>query len=357
MGIKSFFARISRFALLALLAPVALLSPTGCEDPNAVAAGAGESAARLESFEIRVGERVRDWCARVESENASVDALLGAAGSDSPAAGPGQSPLMKAQTQPGDGRTETASRSETPADRIEDSLTCDAVRRVAGTLRLPGERFAFLPAPVDRLNRFEGLFVPGRYTRESGESVDDLIRRLLEATGRRLRRGGISVADYNIPGLEFNAYRQMTLASIVEKEAASNRGYEGVAAVFLNRLRENEVLGSCPTVEYALGYHRPFLLFKDLELKSPYNAYKRRGLPPTPIAFFSDEAFAAVREPIDSAAYFFVYDWTTGDLIFADDYGAHKRNARGARERFIAKFGKETLYKKYDGLFYEMPAQ
>ncbi|MCR9142330.1 MAG: endolytic transglycosylase MltG [bacterium] len=349
MWIKSIFARSAKalparfaqpsFARLAQpsfarLAPAAFAGARGpafagvlailCSGPLAMACDGPavvadeESRPVGDSFEIRIGERVRDWCERLEARQA-------------------QNP---------------------PAAVDEQALNCATIRRAAATLQPVGPRFDFVPAPDDRLNRFEGLFVPGRYSRLAGESVNDLVLRLLEATADRLerKRDGIASADYNIPGLEFNAYRQMILASIVEKEAASNRGYEGVAAVFLNRLRDNEVLGSCPTVEYALGYHRPFLLFKDLELKSPYNVYKRRGLPPTPIAFFSDEAFAAVRNPIDSAAYFFVYDWTTGDLIFADDYGAHKRNAKGARERFIAKFGKETIYKKYDGLFYELPA-
>lgn len=338
MWIKSTERRFRGLALL--LAMACALPGLACDDP---ARDGGEhadpDAAGSRSFEIRVGERVRDWCERLGRD----------AVSDGSAADPEASDDSLLAADP-------AGIATSGAQGVSESLDCAAVRRSAGRLQFSEPRFAFVPPPVERINRFEGLFVPGRYTRASDESVDALIRRLLEATARRLERGGIDVAEYNIPGLEFGPYRQLILASIVEKEAASNRGYEGVAAVFLNRLRDNEVLGSCPTVEYALGYHRPFLLFKDLELKSPYNVYKRRGLPPTPIAFFSDGAFDAVRRPIDSAAYFFVFDWTTGDLIFADDYGAHKRNAAGARKRFIAQFGEETIYKRYDGLFYEMPA-
>ena len=272
-----------------------------------------------EAFEIRSGERVRDWCERLESDGSAV--------------------------------------------------TCAAVRRSAarlepgregwfGLLSGNGNRYEFLPPPIARLNRFEGLFVPGRYQRRADETVDDLILRLLAKTEARLRDSPRDDDPYNVPGLEFTGYRQMTLASIVEKEAASNRDYERVAAVFLNRLRNNEVLGSCPTVEYALGYHRPFLLYEDLKLDSPYNVYKRRGLPPTPIAFFSDEAFEAfdaVRRPIDSADYYFVYDWTNGELVFAEDYSDHRRNSELARERFINRFGKDRLYQKYEDLFYELP--
>ena len=199
--------------------------------------------------------------------------------------------------------------------------------------------------------------MPGQYELRSDESSAELVRRLLRRSAERLAQIRRSSTPYSIAGTGLSEYEQLTLASIVEKEAASNRGYERVAAVFLNRLRAREVLGSCPTVEYALGYHRPFLLFKDLEIQSPYNVYKRKGLPPTPIAFFSNGALQAVRQPIDSEDFFFVYDWTTGELVFAVEYSDHKRNAQVARKNFIRRFGDDGLYQKYDGLFYELPPE
>jgi hypothetical protein len=47
-----------------------------------------------------------------------------------------------------------------------------------------------------------------------------------------------------------------------------------VASVFFNRLAEQMDLSSCPALEYAPGYHRPFLIAKGLELDSPYNTYR-----------------------------------------------------------------------------------
>jgi UPF0755 protein len=63
-----------------------------------------------------------------------------------------------------------------------------------------------------------------------------------------------------------------------------------VAIVFHRRLRSGIPFGSCPSVEYVLGSHRPFLTSDDVSIHSPYNLYKKPGLTPTPICFFSDSA-------------------------------------------------------------------
>lgn len=147
--------------------------------------------------------------------------------------------------------------------------------------------------------------------------------------------------------------QRVILASIVEKEAVSNQQYERVASAFLNRLSTGQVLGSCPTVEYGLGYHRPFLLFKDLELQSDYNVYRRPGLPPGPVAQFSDDAYRAVLNPARTRDVFFVYDWTSGQLHFAVEYREHKNNAARARKNFIERYGKDMMYRRFDDLYYE----
>ncbi|MDH5656543.1 MAG: endolytic transglycosylase MltG [Spirochaetia bacterium] len=228
--------------------------------------------------------------------------------------------------------------------------------------------FPFLPKKGNTI-RFEGMFRPGNYEftfqADPGcfylqtQNKSDENSECLAAGYSRAKTIAVHILKKsedrylkNQAGLEF--YKEAILASIIEKEAASNKSYKFISSVFHNRLKQNMVLGSCPTVEYALGYHRPFLLFKDLELNSPYNVYKRKGLPPTPISFFSDEALEASRNPADTEYVFFVFDWTTGELSFSEEYEQHKKYAKKARENFIGKFGKESVHKEYPDKYYEL---
>ncbi|MBR30463.1 MAG: hypothetical protein CMN77_04070 [Spirochaetaceae bacterium] len=205
--------------------------------------------------------------------------------------------------------------------------------------------------------RYEGHFIPGKHTvnleadplNQAGVILDYMV----EESRRRLDSLESESSEQDARLSKLHRKEMMILASIVEKEAVSNQDYDRVASVFLNRLSTGQVLGSCPTVEYGLGYHRPFLLFKDLELQSDYNVYKRTGLPPGPVAQFSDEAYRAVLQPAKTEDVFFVYDWTTGKLHFAREYRDHKNNAARARSNFIQRYTKAPMYRRFDNLYYE----
>ncbi|MCE9600478.1 MAG: endolytic transglycosylase MltG [Spirochaetia bacterium] len=200
------------------------------------------------------------------------------------------------------------------------------------------------------LRRFEGAFVPGQYRflQREDESNESRSTRIVTEL---LARANLRFANLTRTGL--NLREKVILASIVEKEAVSKTNHAEIASVFLNRLARRQPLGSCPTVEYALGYHRPFLLFSDVRIESPYNVYRRKGLPPTPIAFFSDAAWDAVQNPIRTRYEFFVYDWTNGKVSFARAYSEHKVNANVARRNFTLKYGQARMYEKSPGKFYE----
>lgn len=246
-------------------------------------------------FEVRTGERVQDWCGRLSRQGI---------------------------------------------------LSCARVR--AAARRMPSGADRFLPPPTHHLRRFEGVFLPGRYPYERGEGTEAILARLIAAARRRYAE-----APPRAQGL--NLRQRMILASIVEKEAASGRQYAEIGAVFLNRLKRNMPLGSCPTVEYGLGYHRPFLMAADVRRMTPYNVYRRRGLPPTPIAFFTDEAWRAAAEPAPGEKLFFVYDWTTGALSFTARYSEHQGAAARARRNYVRRFGLAALQRKYANHFYESP--
>lgn len=101
-----------------------------------------------------------------------------------------------------------------------------------------------------------------------------------------------------------------TLASIVQKETSTIPERPVVAGLYLNRLKDNWPLQADPTVIFAL--HQKFgqdttikrVLLKDLNTDSPYNTYKKTGLPPGPIAMPDISSIDAVLNPATHNYYY-----------------------------------------------------
>ena len=85
------------------------------------------------------------------------------------------------------------------------------------------------------------------------------------------------------------------LASIVEKETKLVDEKPKIARVYINRLQKNMYLQSDPTIKFAIGDTTlKRILRKHLEINSPYNTYKNKGLPPSPICKPSKKTILAV---------------------------------------------------------------
>lgn len=117
-------------------------------------------------------------------------------------------------------------------------------------------------------------------------------------------------------------HQTLTLASIVQREAALPREMPMIAAVYYNRMRIRMRLEADPTVQYALGYWKKGLTLDDLRHPSPYNTYNHFGLPPGPICNPGVEAFKAALKPASISAIFFVAD-TTGGHVFSGTMVEH----------------------------------
>ena len=125
-----------------------------------------------------------------------------------------------------------------------------------------------------------------------------------------------------------------SLASIVHKETAKVEERPRVAGLYLNRLNKGMLLQADPTVIYAVKKHSgnfdtviKRVLYKDLELDSPYNTYKYAGLPPGPITMPDISAIEAVLSPEKHKYHYMVANVENfGYHKFAETLAQHNRN-------------------------------
>jgi len=123
----------------------------------------------------------------------------------------------------------------------------------------------------------------------------------------------------------------MALASIVEKEARLAEERPVIAAVYANRLRDGMLLQADPTVQYGLGKHVARVYYKDLEVESPYNTYKHKGLPPGPIASPGKASIEAALYPA-TVPYVFFVAFPDGHHEFRTDLRGHEQAKSLARK-------------------------
>jgi UPF0755 protein len=173
----------------------------------------------------------------------------------------------------------------------------------------------------------EGSLLPDTYVFQRGESRQALIRRMQEAQKRLLDE----LWPKRAPDLPIRTKREaVILASIVEKETALPHERRRVAAVFINRLKKGMRLQADPTIIYGITKGRPLgrpIRKSEIEADHPWNTYRIRGLPPTPIANPGRESIAAVLNPARTDDLYFVADGKGGH-IFASTLKAHNENVR-----------------------------
>lgn len=148
----------------------------------------------------------------------------------------------------------------------------------------------------------EGYLFPDTYTFMPGTSARVAVGTMVEAFERRWDPAW----DARLDTLRLSRNDIMALAAIVEKEAVLPEERPVISAVYHNRLRKGMRLQADPTVQYALGKHVSRVLYRDLEVESPYNTYRVAGLPPGPIASPGLPSIRAALYPADVPYLFFV---------------------------------------------------
>jgi UPF0755 protein len=224
--------------------------------------------------------------------------------------------------------------------RLEEMA--EYLERVEGTAIDPAEflavtqrRAPFDLAPYDFLQSLpataslEGFLFPDTYRVPPDADAAYLVDLMLSNFGRRVTPAMRQA--FGVQGLTL--YEAVTLAAVVEREAAVAGERPLMAGVFLNRLALGMKLEADPTVQYALGYQpesgqwwKSPLFLDDLAYDSPYNTYRYPGLPPGPIANPGLASLQAIAGPAEVDYLFFVTDCDAaipGAHVFSRTYEEH----------------------------------
>lgn len=120
------------------------------------------------------------------------------------------------------------------------------------------------------------------------------------------------------------------LASIIEEETTNHKEKDTIASVYLNRLRKGMPLQADPTLKFAVrNFGLKRIAGPILQVASPYNTYRNKGLPPGPICTPSKITLEAVLNPADTPYLFFVANSRLNGHLFSVTFNEHLQKARG----------------------------
>ena len=176
----------------------------------------------------------------------------------------------------------------------------------------------------------EGYIFPDTYYIDSQKGVETLIIKSLNNFDQKLSED----IRQEISNQGKTIFEVITLASIVEREVPSLSDKKKVADIFLKRLSADIGLQSDATINYITGKGLTQPSYADLQIDSPYNTYKYRGLPPGPIANPGFDSIIAVVYPASNPYYYFL---TTkdGEVIYSRTYEEHLDNKEKYLDQFI----------------------
>ncbi|MFD6293545.1 endolytic transglycosylase MltG [Streptomyces sp. NPDC060235] len=196
-----------------------------------------------------------------------------------------------------------------------------ALRMPAGTTKKSLAK-ANLKLPNDAEGNPEGYLFPATYPLGKKSTPESLLTFMVDTANKKFNGAPVAAgAQRNA----MNVYQAVTIASIVQSEAATPADMGKVARVVFNRLERGMPLQMDSTINYAMNRSTLNTTQKDTRLNSPYNSYQRMGLPPTPIANPGEEAMrVAINPPAGDWLYFVTVK--PGDTRFTASYEEHQRN-------------------------------
>ena len=184
----------------------------------------------------------------------------------------------------------------------------------------------FLSNDLSHVDLDEGAYAPNTYFIGYNTKFSELLQLLQQQQTEILENEWIN-RQKEIP-IE-DQLGLLTLASMIEKEAATIFEMPIISSVFMNRLNIGMRLQSDPTVSYGLDFgnidNRKKLTKNDLKIRTEHNTYQISGLPASPICNPSKSAIAAAANPADTNYLYFVLN-ESGNHSFAETFQEHKQN-------------------------------
>jgi len=170
------------------------------------------------------------------------------------------------------------------------------------------------------VDSLEGYLFPETYFFPKGVSAKQVIKKMVDQFRAAFTQAWLKRAKE----IGLTTHEVVTLASIVEKETAKSEERPLIAAVFLNRLKQNMRLESDPTVIYGMKSFEGNITRKDLKALTPYNTYRIKGLPPGPIANPGKASIEAILYPAKKPYLYFVSK-NNGSHHFSSTFSEHKK--------------------------------
>ena len=181
---------------------------------------------------------------------------------------------------------------------------------------------------TSRTYLLEGYLFPDTYEVYADASVETILIKMLN------RFNEVFTDEYLARAQELGMAMDqvITLASLIEREAAAPDDFSKVSAVFHNRLNQDMPLQSCASLSYALGVTKYVFNSTEQATESLYNTYQHKGLPVGPVCNPGKAAIEAALYPneqyvTDGYLYFCNQNPAeTSALIFAKTYEEHQQN-------------------------------
>ncbi len=176
----------------------------------------------------------------------------------------------------------------------------------------------------------EGVFFPNTYALPKGIGAKELIDYLVKVGMQQHKKIATKLFGSFNQKLWFE--RIVTIASIIQKEAANEKEMPIIASVIYNRLKRKMPLQMDGALNYGKFSHTKITAKRIREDSSKFNTYKYRGLPPYPVCIVSKNAIKAAISPAKTEFLYFVKG-ENGRHIFSKTYKNHLRNIQYVQKR------------------------